>query len=234
MAEHQEGSGSGVKAVLDLLWSPVRRLKLRMLYKLAENLDFIREQRDRPQGLRLGAMAKLKPGAVVENFAGDEDRVTIGARSVVYGRLLTYGHGGRISVGEDCFVGLRTEIWSMDSITIGNRVLVSHDVNIHDGTAHSLDPEERATHFQHMMTRGHPRTWSGMPGVQAAPIVIEDDVWISFGVTILKGVRIGAGSVIAAGSMVTRDVPPGMLYRCEFKPIVTPLPKRDAYHEDAS
>ena len=54
-------------------------------------------------------------------------------------------------------------------------------------------------------------------------IVIEDDVWISFGVTILKGVRIGCGSIIAAGSLVTDDVPPGMIYRCKVEPIISPI-----------
>jgi len=54
-------------------------------------------------------------------------------------------------------------------------------------------------------------------------IVIEDDVWISFGVTILRGVTIGKRSVIAAGSMVIKDVPPDSVYRCEINPIITPI-----------
>lgn len=120
-------------------------------------------------------------------------------------------------------MGPRSEIWSMESITIGDRVLIAHDVNIHDGTAHSLDAHERHEHFRHILEKGHPRTWEGMPGVRSAPVVIEDDVWISFGVTILKGVHIGAGSVIAAGSMVVDDVPPGMLYCCEVTPVARPL-----------
>jgi maltose O-acetyltransferase len=59
--------------------------------------------------------------------------------------------------------------------------------------------------------------------VSSTPIVIEDDVWISFGVTILKGVRIGAGSVIGAGAIVVDDVPPGVLYTCEVRPVMRPL-----------
>jgi acetyltransferase-like isoleucine patch superfamily enzyme len=42
-----------------------------------------------------------------------------------------------------------------------------------------------------------------------APIVLEDDVWIGMGVLVLPGVRIGRGSIIAAGAIVTRDIPPG-------------------------
>ncbi len=167
--------------------------------------------------------AQLGPEGAVENILGRAEAISIGAHSYVRGRLLTYGHGGRITIGEWCYIGVRSEIWSMDSITIGNRVLIAHDVNIHDGTAHSLDPQERHAHYQHILEKGHPRTAEEMPGVFSAPIIIEDDVWISFGVTILKGVRIGAGSVIAARSIVTKDVPPGMLYRNEVTPVMVPL-----------
>jgi maltose O-acetyltransferase len=102
-------------------------------------------------------------------------------------------------------------------------VLISHDVNIHDGASHSLNAAERHQHYQSIRTRGHPSNPAELPGLHNAPIIIEDDVWISFGVTILKGVRIGAESVIAAGALVTHDVPPRTLYRCEVRPLMTPL-----------
>ena len=44
--------------------------------------------------------------------------------------------------------------------------------------------------------------------VTKGPIIVEDDVWIGFGATILSGVHIGKGAVIAAGAMVVKDVPP--------------------------
>ena len=175
------------------------------------------------QGVTLAPHAVLSEEALIENTHGDRSQITVGDHSYVRGRLLTYGHGGKIDIGEWVYVGTRTEIWSMESISIGNRVLISHDVNIHDGTAHSSDAEERHQHFKTILTKGHPSKQSDVPGVKSAPIVIEDDVWISFGVTILRGVRIGRGSVIAAGAIVTKDVPPGVLYQCEVKPIMKPL-----------
>lgn len=167
--------------------------------------------------------AVLSPESAVENIHGDASRIRVGAHSYVRARLLTYGHGGDISIGQWCYLGIRTEIWSMESIRIGDRVLISHDVNIHDGTAHSMNAAQRHDHFRAILTAGHPTTPEDLPGVYSAPVIIEDDVWISFGVSILKGVRVGAGSVIAAGSIVTQDVPPGMFYRCETKPVMTPL-----------
>jgi acetyltransferase-like isoleucine patch superfamily enzyme len=171
----------------------------------------------------LASTATIGPEGVIENNLGDKTCIKVGEHSYIRGRLLTYGHGGNISIGDWCYVGVRTEIWSMDSIRIGNRVLISHDVNIHDGTAHSLDATQRHQHFRRIIMEGHPRTSMDLPGVLGAPIVIGDDAWISFGVIILRGVTIGAGSVIAAGSIVTKDVPPGVLYCCDVKPIIKPL-----------
>jgi acetyltransferase-like isoleucine patch superfamily enzyme len=203
--------------------SPLKKVKRRSITWLDRQLAAERE-RARSIIAVLDPAAQLGPEASIENLLGLRENISIGAHSYIRGRLLTYGHGGRITMGEWCYVGVRSEIWSMDSITIGDRVLIAHDVNIHDGTAHSLDTQERHAHYRHIIENGHPRTAEEMPGVSSAPIVIEDDVWISFGVTILKGVRIGAGSVIAAGSIVTKDVPAGMLYWNDVKAMLTPLP----------
>lgn len=109
--------------------------------------------------------------------------------------MLTYAHAGEVTIGDWCYVGVNSKIWSMNSIIVGDRVLISHDVNIHDGTAHSLNPVKRHAHFRQIMERGHPTHIEDLLGVRSSPIIIEDDVWISFGVTILKGVRIGKGSI---------------------------------------
>ena len=190
---------------------------------LARELDAQRGRNPGARDCQLGIGASLMPEAEINNFSGGPEQISIGKNSHIRGRLLTYGHGGRISIGDWCYVGVRSEIWSMESISIGNRVLLAHNVNVHDGTAHSVDPLERHNHFRHIIEKGHPRTKSELPGVQSAAVVIEDDVWISFGVTILHGVRIGKGSVVAAGSIVAQDVPPGFLYRCQVSPILVPL-----------
>jgi acetyltransferase-like isoleucine patch superfamily enzyme len=201
-----------------------KKLKRRFLAWLLDVPTAAPERGVQARGVYFAPTAMLGPEGLVENHTDDDDRITVGAHSCIRGRLLTYGHGGCIKLGEWCYVGVRSEIWSMEAITIGNRVLISHDVNIHDGTAHSLDADERHAHFRLILERGHPKKSVDIPGVSSAPVVIEDDAWISFGVTILKGVRIGRGSVISAGSLVTKDVPPGVIYRCEVKPAITPLP----------
>ncbi len=201
--------------------NPVKRLKHKAIAWLAYQLYLYAHQQTPNATLAVGA--KLTDEALVENIVGDPERVQIGAHSVVRGRLLTYSHGGQIVIGEWCYVGVRSEIWSMESVIIGNRVLIAHDCNINDGSGHSLNAQQRHEHYRRILTECHPRSRNDLPGVHSAPIVIEDDVWISFGVTILQGVRIGAGSVIAAGSIVTKDVPPAVLYRCQIAPVMEPL-----------
>jgi acetyltransferase-like isoleucine patch superfamily enzyme len=124
---------------------------------------------------------------------------------LVLGRLLVYAFGGKITIGEYCFVGEESYIWSSDSIRIGNRVFISHGVNIHDNNAHSLSAKKRHEHFKEFLDKGYAKRPDDVPH---EAVVIEDDVWIGFNAIILKGVKIGKGSVIAAGAVVTKDVPP--------------------------
>ena len=114
-------------------------------------------------------------------------------------------HGGKIEIGESCYIGEGTRIWSANSIKIGNRVFISHNVNLHDTNSHSIDPILRYKHVQAIMSVGHPSINDF--DIQSKAVSIEDDVWIGFNSTILKDVKIGRGSIVAACSVVTKDVP---------------------------
>ncbi len=150
-----------------------------------------------------GEGAYLYPASRIENCQEEPSSIAIGAHSKILGHLAVLRHGGRIRIGESCFVGEYSRIWSAASITIGDRVLISHNVNIHDHNSHSLSATARHVHFKQIFSTGHPEI---LDDVSAAAIVIEDDAWIGFNVTILKGVTIGRGAVIGAASMITKDV----------------------------
>ena len=137
------------------------------------------------------------------NFRSEKNAITIGRQSQIRGELLVFGHGGNIRIGETSYVGEGSRIWSAESVTIGSRVLISHGVNIHDNIGHSLSAASRHSHFMQILAVGHPTVLDDVP---AAPIVIEDDAWIGFNSTILKGVTIGRGAVVGAASVVTKDV----------------------------
>jgi maltose O-acetyltransferase len=87
----------------------------------------------------------------------------------------------------------RVSIYDNALVTIGNRVLIGPHVCICTGT-HDIDPLVRKE-----------------SGSFAFPIIIEDDVWIGANVTILPGVRIGRGSMVAAGAVVVKDVDSGVV-----------------------
>lgn len=170
-----------------------------------------------------GFHTKLMYDATIENLQNNPNSITLGSNNLIRGHLLVWKHGGNIRIGDYCFVGPHSEIWSMSSITIGNRVMISHGVNITDSNAHSKSPQERHLHFRLIAEKGHPREPELLGDVPTQPVVIEDDVWISFGCTILKGVRIGARSIIAAGTVVTKDVPPDSLCMSAQKLEIRPL-----------
>jgi acetyltransferase-like isoleucine patch superfamily enzyme len=166
----------------------------------------IAEERDRES--RRFAMVdptvKLYPTAQIRNFLGDPKAIRIGAHSHIECQLLVFWNGGNISIGQWCHIAEGTRILSQASITIGNHVGISHLVDIHDTDCHPMDWEERRLDAQEFMSGNYRVPTKTV----SKPIVIEDDVWIGFKSTILKGVHIGRGAIVAAGSVVVEDVPP--------------------------
>lgn len=98
-------------------------------------------------------------------------------------------HGLGTTLGERTFVGQACSFLDLGGISIGDRTMISPKVNLVT-EGHPIEPAERYDF------------------VTVAPIVIASDVWIGAGATILPGVTIGRHSVVGAGSVVAKDVPP--------------------------
>lgn len=109
--------------------------------------------------------------------------------------LSTRRADARLVIGDD-FGMTGGSIVCEEAITIGHRVIVGCNTVIADTDFHPLDADER---------RANPLNGA------TAPVIIEDDVFIGMQCLILKGVTIGRGSVIGAGSVVTRSIPPGVI-----------------------
>lgn len=157
-----------------------------------------------PKDCIMGKGVVLYDTALINNNLGDPGAIKIGGFTHVRGELMTFGHGGKITIGEYCYVGEQTRIWSALEITIGDRVLISHNVNVFDSDTHPLEPKARHAQFKEIITTGHPKSLD----LREKPIVIADDVLIGCNSIILSGVLIGKGAIVGAGSVVTRDVPP--------------------------
>jgi acetyltransferase-like isoleucine patch superfamily enzyme len=97
--------------------------------------------------------------------------------------------GSDISVGRNVFINQNCTFYDLGGLDIADDVTIGPNVSI--------------------ITSGHPIEPSGrLAFVVAKPIVIERNVWIASGATIVGGVTVGENSVVAAGSVVTKDVPP--------------------------
>ncbi|HEY9720790.1 MAG TPA: acyltransferase, partial [Oscillatoriaceae cyanobacterium] len=131
----------------------------------------------------LGSGARVRGWPCVENEGGE---IHIGRNFALFSYLakvqLYVGMGGKLIIGNDTFVNNGTVLSASQLIRIGDRVNIAPQCMVIDNDFHGTD--ERG---------GKPKM---------APIVIEDDVWLGTRVTVLRGVTIGRGSVIASGAVV--------------------------------
>ena len=118
--------------------------------------------------------------------------LTVGDRVTVHSFLsrvqLSAGPGARLTVGDDTYVNNGAVLSARQSVTVGARCQIASGVILMDADFHAVGA-------------------LSAPG-KAAPIVIEDDVWLATRAVVLKGVTVGRGSVVATGAVVTKDVPP--------------------------
>jgi maltose O-acetyltransferase len=120
----------------------------------------------------------------------------IGARTRIYGKVQIEGVGAiarNVVVGADCMFTTPLYLNASAPIRMGDRVVIGHHAMIITDDHITTDPLQRC-------------------GERISkPVVIEDGVWIGARATILPGVTLGAGSIVAAGALVARDVPPHTL-----------------------
>ena len=114
------------------------------------------------------------------------------------------GDEGVVEIGDYCYFTNAVLLCEL-SLRIGNYVVIGWNTTIADTDFHPMAPALRIADAIACspLAQAAPR-----PPIPRREVVIEDDVWIGPNATILKGVRIGAGSFIEPGALVTRDVPP--------------------------
>jgi acetyltransferase-like isoleucine patch superfamily enzyme len=127
----------------------------------------------------------------------------------VYGGCsFAVGVNGTCTVGDFSLLN-GAIIMAEERIEIGSHCLISWGVGIADSDFHPLEPAQRRIDAQALAPffAGRPPR----PEIRTAPVIIRDNVWIGMNAVVLKGVTIGENSVVAAGAVVTRDVPPNVV-----------------------
>lgn len=120
-------------------------------------------------------------------------RFSLGRRSVVESFACINNAVGDVIIGDHTRIGLHSTV--IGPVTIGNHVNLAQGITV--------------TALNHNFS--DPSLPIDAQGISTMPVVIEDDVWIGANAVILPGVRIGRHSVVAAGAVVTSDVPSGSL-----------------------
>jgi acetyltransferase-like isoleucine patch superfamily enzyme len=155
--------------------------------------------------LSIGCFKAERPDAHVE--VGDDFLAYYGVEICAWG-------SGNIHIGSHCTFTTGARIDCRESVKIGDYVLFGGRISDFEG--HPTDPEERAAEIDY----SHNNLWPSfslnkknpsrpfVPSFKSKPVVIEDKVWIAINTLVLKGVTIGYGSIVAAGAVVTEDVPP--------------------------
>lgn len=142
------------------------------------------------KGLRMPTCLRMEAKTTLEIHGGPLTRYGNGPYNLRYGAYIEIVNGGKLTIGQGATnVGLT--IMCANEVTIGNGVRIGRNVSIRDWNG------------PHVIINDHYKNH--------APVHIGDRVWLCTGCTIMPGVTIGEGAVVAANSTVTKDVPPHSL-----------------------
>ena len=161
-------------------------------------------------------------------FGSRKDNIKIGYRVILNGTLVSQ-YNGKISIGKYVQIGINAKIFSVESVKIGDYTAIATNVVICDNNNHPINPQDRLF------------AWKTLPGSAEMSwkysdhkrIVIERNCWIGENSRICKGVTIGEGSIIAANSVVTKNVPANCIVAGNPAKIVkTDIDKLPRYFND--
>lgn len=142
------------------------------------------------KGMTMPTCLRMEAGTILEIHDGPLTRYGRGPYNLRYGAYIEVVNGGHLTIGQGA-ANVNLTIMCAKEVTIGNGVRIGRNVSIRDWNGpHVIISNNYKNH---------------------APVHIEDHVWLCTGCTIMPGVTVGEGSVVAANTTVTKDVPPHSL-----------------------
>lgn len=168
-----------------------------------------------PKKIVIGAGCRIADNVVLRANTDADTGIRLGAGVQVHESVLIGANNGTISIGDRSWLAPFCLVYGNGNVTIGNDVLIAPRVSINTVSHHA----ERCD------------VTINEQGIYKDPVVIEDDVWIGMHAVILQGVTIGHGSIIGAGAVVNRDIPPWSI--AVGSPAKVIRRREDAPQEDA-
>lgn len=145
-----------------------------------------------PGKMEIGNNVVMDDNSVLDAKGSDNKGIFIDDNVFIGRNTIVYCQNGDIEIGENSNIGSNCQIFSAAHVRIGRNVLIAA--------------------YAYLVGGGHNYDDTDVPIIQqgrsASGITVENDVWLGAGVKVLDGVTIGEGSIIAAGAVVTEDIPP--------------------------
>ncbi len=149
------------------------------------------------------------------------NKLVIGSSSMIETKIVYERLGASVAIGDRTFIGCG--IFSVaQQIEIGSDVMIAWGVTVSDHNSHSLFFSQRSNDVTDWIAGK--KDWSG---VKIAPVKVMDKVWLGFNSIILKGVTIGEGAIVGAGSVVTKDVPPWTIVAGNPARVIREIPENE-------
>ena len=166
---------------------------------------------------------------VVRNPLEDKIYIEIGENCLINGDFVFEIKKGTISIGDRTFIGGSTFI-CIDEIEIGSDVMFSWGCTIADNNSHShiwYERENDVMSWKQGIDENKIGAYKDWTNVKKAKITIKNKAWIGFNSIILKGVTIGEGAIVGAGSVVTKDVPDWTIVAGNPAKIIREIPENE-------
>lgn len=210
----------GPRYIADRLMASAAHRSKTVLRALARNARYA--MHDHHAGADFGGRRYLKAGSgsIVDQIyidvrvKPDNRSYVIAGRDCIISGSYVFERGvGTITIGDNSSIGSGSLLICSqeEGISIGSNVMLSWGVTLTDTNAHSLDPEIRkmdAYAWKLGIETGQIGAYKDWGNVISKSVVIRDKAWVGFGASIMKGVTIGMGAIVAAQSVITKDVAP--------------------------
>ena len=177
-----------------LVWSSIRQIQKFYLGDLGENTKIFPGAKfyGKTKNISIGNNSVISSSSIINNSENKDSFIHIGDNTSIASYTILATEGGFIKIGNHCSVQPFCTLYGHGGLTIGDYVRIAAHTTIVSAN-HIFTDSQRPIHHQGLSKQG---------------IIIEDDVWIGAGAKILDGCKIGKGSVIGAGTVLTKNVEP--------------------------